>query len=66
MTSRREHDAQTAAAAAITRAQAHAPATDPDDWPPPIPPEHTRYPITPEVARAIRLHIQETHNAQLR
>ena len=68
MTSRRDHDAQTAAAAAIARATAHVPPAG-EDWPDPIPvdPElHHRYPVTPEVARAIRLHLEETRNAQLR
>lgn len=59
----REQRAQAAAAAAIARAAAHIP---PDiDWPEPIPvdarPE--RYPVTPEIARQIRIEIEESRNA---
>lgn len=64
MTTRREHDAHTAAAAAIARAQAHVPPPV-DDWPEPIPidarPE--RYPVTPDIARTIRIEIEENRNA---
>lgn len=63
MTSRREHNAQASAAAAIARAAAHVPPVD--DWPEPIPvdarPE--RYPVTPDIARAIRIEIEESHLA---
>lgn len=65
MTSRREHDAQAAATAAIARATAHT--TPADDWPEPIPtpaetPLHQQYPITPAGARARRLFLEETRN----
>lgn len=63
MTSRREHDAQASAAAAIARAAAHIPPDD--DWPEPIPvdarPE--RYPVTPDIARQIRIEIEESRSA---
>lgn len=62
MPSRREAAAQAAAAAAIARATAHIPPDD--DWPAPVPvaarPESTY--VTPEVARAIRLEIEESHH----
>lgn len=62
MTTRREHAAQAAAAAAIARATAHVPPVD--DWPEPIPdePRKERYPITPDIARAIRIEIEESRN----
>lgn len=56
----REQRAQAAAAAAVERAQAHT-----DDWPEPIPDQpRQRYPVTPEIARAIRLEHEERNAAR--
>ncbi|GAA2327418.1 hypothetical protein GCM10010170_003110 [Dactylosporangium salmoneum] len=54
----REKRAQAAAATAIARATAHTHlgAKEPD-------PRPERYPVTPEVARAIRLEAEETQRA---
>ena len=61
MTSRREADAQASAAAAIARAAAHAPPDD--DWPVPVAARPERYPVTPDIARQIRIEIEESRNA---
>lgn len=62
MTTRREHDAHTAAAAAIARATAHVPPVD--DWPEPAPTDARpeRYPVTHDIARQIRIEIEENHH----